>query len=104
LRVVIEFLREKRDLFAWQPSDMPSVPRELAEHSLNIYHDAKPVKQSIRCFGPERQHAISKEIPWLQAAGFIREVIHTEWLANPVLVPKKNTTELRMCIDYTALN
>ena len=31
------------------------------------------------------------------------EVFHPEWLANPVLVLKKNKT-WRMCIDYTSLN
>jgi hypothetical protein len=29
---------------------------------------------------------------------------HHEWLANPVLVCKKNTNEWRMCVDYTDLN
>ena len=28
---------------------------------------------------------------------------HLEWLANPVLVQKKNK-EWRMCVDYTDLN
>ena len=37
------------------------------------------------------------------AAGFIMEVFHPKWLANPVLVLKKNK-EWRMCIDYTSLN
>ena len=40
---------------------------------------------------------------WLLAAGFIVEVFHPEWLANPVLVLKKNDT-WRMCVDYTDLN
>src|SRR3954465_2894808 len=31
------------------------------------------------------------------------EVFYPEWLANPVLVLKKNET-WRMCIDYTDLN
>jgi hypothetical protein len=42
--------------------------------------------------------------PTLLAAGFIREVFHPEWLANPVLVRKKNLNEWRMCVDYTDLN
>ena len=33
---LIEFIRENRDIFAWKPSDMPGVPRGLAEHPLNI--------------------------------------------------------------------
>ena len=37
------------------------------------------------------------------AAGFIVEVFHIEWLANPVLVLKKNGT-WRRCVDYTDLN
>jgi hypothetical protein len=32
------------------------------------------------------------------------QVFHPEWLANPVLVRKKNTNEWRMCVDYTDLN
>jgi hypothetical protein len=39
----------------------------------------------------------------LLSARFIREVYHPEWLANPVLVKKKNK-KLRMCVDYTSLN
>jgi hypothetical protein len=30
-------------MFAWQPVDMPSVPRELAEHKLKFYPQAKLV-------------------------------------------------------------
>jgi hypothetical protein len=35
------------------------------------------------------------------AVGFIREVLHPEWLVNPVLVLKNNKVEWRMCADYT---
>jgi len=38
------------------------------------------------------------------AAGFIREILHPDCLANPVVVQKKNTDEWRMCVDYTDLN
>ena len=37
------------------------------------------------------------------AAGFIKEVSHPKWLANPILVKKKNG-KWRMCVDYTGLN
>jgi hypothetical protein len=58
----------------------------------------------MRCFGDEKCRAIAKEISKLLKAGFIKEVIHTKWVANPMLVPKKNTKVLRMCVDYTSLN
>ena len=90
-------------MFAWKPADMPGVPRNLIEHSLNVSPTAKPIKQKLRRFTPDKKEAIRVEVTKLLAAGFIKEVYHPEWLANPVLVPKKNK-ELRMCVDYTGLN
>ena len=81
---------------------MPGVVRELAEHNLNIDPKLKPVKQFLRHFNDVRRNTIGEEIARLLAAGFIREVFYPEWLANPVLVLKKNGT-WRMCIDYTDL-
>ena len=82
---------------------MPGVPRELAEHSLDVSKTAKPVKQKLRRFAKDRKEVIRVEIIKLLAAGFIRECKNPVWLANPVLVPKK-TGQWRMCIDYTDLN
>ena len=82
---------------------MPGVPREEAEHSLDLNKNARPVKQRLRRFSKDRKEAIKVELVRLLAAGFIREVSHPDWLANPVLVPK-SSGELRMCIDYTDLN
>ena len=101
--MLIEFIHENRDIFASKPSDMPSVPRELAEHTLNIDPKFKPVWQFLRRFNEERRKAIGEEVARLLAAGFIVEVFHPEWSANPVLVLKKNGT-WRMCVDYTDLN
>jgi hypothetical protein len=58
----------------------------------------------MRRFGDEKCRAIAKEISKILKACFIKELIHTKWVANPVLVPKKNTKVLRMCVDYTGLN
>ena len=81
---------------------MPGAPRELAEHTLNIDPKFKPVRQFLRRFNEERRKAIGEEVVWLLAIGFIIEVFHPEWLANLVLVLKKNDT-WRMCVDYTDL-
>jgi hypothetical protein len=82
---------------------MPGVPRELIEHSLNVNPQAVPKKQRLRRFARNKHEAIKWEIAKLLAAGFIKEVIHQNWVANPVLVKKKNN-EWRMCVDYTDLN
>ena len=77
---------------------MPGIPREVIEHSLQVRPDAKPVKQRLRRFAADRREAIKSEIKKLLAAGFIKEVLHPEWLANPVLVEKKSG-QWRMCVD-----
>jgi hypothetical protein len=82
---------------------MPGVPREEAEHSLDLDTKARPVKQRLRRFAQDRKEAIMVEVFWLLTAGFIRKVAHPHWLANPVLVKKKNG-EWRMCVDYADLN
>ena len=68
---------------------MPRVLRELAEHKLKVYPQAKPVQQKLRRFTPDKREAIHAELTRLVSAVFIREVLHLEWLANPVLVLKK---------------
>jgi hypothetical protein len=88
----------------WKPADMPGVPRNLIEHSLNVDPKATPKRKHLRRFADDRRDAIKKELAKLLAAGFIREVFHPEWLANPVLVRKKNSNKWRMCVNYTDLN
>jgi len=82
---------------------MPGIPREVAEHSLEIRAGSEPVKQRLRRFDEEKCKIIGEEIHKLLTAGFIKEVHHPDWLANPVLVMKKNG-KMSMCVDYTSLN
>jgi hypothetical protein len=83
---------------------MLGVPRELAEHKLKVYPQARPIRQKLRRFTPDKREAIRAELARLVAVGFIREVLHPEWLANPILVLKKNKVDWRMSVDYTDLN
>jgi len=81
---------------------MLGILREVAEHSV-IRAGSKPVKQRLHRFDEEKHWAIEQAIQKLLVAGFIKEVFHPEWLANPVLVKKKKG-KWRMCVDYTSLN
>ena len=66
--------------------DVPGIPREVTEHALKIRLGSTLVKQRLRRLDEEKRRAIGEEIAKLLAAGFIKEVHHPEWLANPVLV------------------
>src|SRR5215216_2047914 len=90
-------------MFAWQPSNIPGVPREVIEHHLPVCPHARPVKQKVRKQASERQQFIDEEIKKLEAAGLVRGVLHPTWLANPVVVRKANE-KWRICIDFTDLN
>jgi hypothetical protein len=101
--VLIDFLRANADIFAWSPSDMPGIPREVAEHSLDILPHSRAVQQRLQHFDEERRRAIGVELQKLLEAGFKKEVFHPTWVANLVLVKKRNG-KWRMFVDYTSLN
>ncbi len=82
---------------------MPEDPRELILHDLHLNPKAKPIKQRLRHFSQHKKDVIKREIATLLDHGFIKEVYHPDWLANPILVPKKNK-DWRVCVDYTDLN
>jgi hypothetical protein len=86
------------------PVDMAVVPKDLIEHCLKVDPKATPKKQLLHQFSPNKRAAIKSKFAKLLAAGFIKEVCHLEWLANPVLVLKKNNNEWMMCVNYTNLN
>jgi hypothetical protein len=88
--VLVDFLRANTDIFVWSPSDMPGILREVTEHSLDILPHSRVVQRQLHRFDEERRRVIGVELRKLLEAEFIKEVFHPTWLANPVLVNKKN--------------
>ncbi|CAL8993981.1 unnamed protein product [Prunus brigantina] len=98
------FLQNNKDVFAWSSSDMPGIDPQIICRRLHVNPAIKPVAQKRRNFAPEWVAIIEAEIDKLLAAGFIEEVSYAEWLANVVLVAKKDKGLWRVCVDYTDLN
>jgi hypothetical protein len=48
------------------------------------------VQQHLRRFNKQKHRAIGEEIAKLLVTGFVKEVYHPKWLANPILVKKKS--------------
>jgi hypothetical protein len=69
---------------------MPGVPRELAEHRLEVSKTARPIKQKLQRFAKDRKQAVEVEVCKLFAAGFIRECQHPVWLAKLGSCTKEN--------------
>jgi hypothetical protein len=100
---LIAFLHENQNVFVWSANDLQGISRELTQHNLNVAKGAKPRKQKLRKMSIERAEAAKAEVQRLLDAGVIRPVQYPEWLANVVMVRKKNW-KWRMCVDFTDLN
>ncbi|KAM1523141.1 hypothetical protein ACFX10_013192 [Malus domestica] len=83
---------------------MPGIDLKIACYKLHVDPVAKPVIQQRRHFGPKQVTIIEVEIDKLLEAGFIEEAAHSAWLANVMLVKKKENDKLRVCVDCTDLN
>jgi hypothetical protein len=60
--VLVEFFRERWEMFAWCPSYMPGIPRKLIEHALNMDPKARPVKQPLRRFDEPKRKAMATKL------------------------------------------
>jgi len=87
---LLEFLRKNQDVFVWSASDLRGVNRDIIEHRLNINPNIKPKKQKLRKIAVEKVAAVKAEVQRLLDVNVIREVKYPTWLANTVLVKKKN--------------
>ena len=87
---LVLLLKEFRDVFAWDYSEMPRLDLGLVVHMLNVDPEAKLVAQPTRVFHIEIKGQIVKEVWKLLAAGFIKPIQPLLWLSNIVLVKKKN--------------
>ena len=65
-----------------------------------MYFSAIPRRQPWR-FSKEHAEVVKEEV--LKQARAIKEVFYPEWLANTVVVKKKNEKR-HLCVDFTDLN
>ena len=88
--MLVNLIKQYKEIFAWSPIDMPRIDVEITCHKLSIDPNIKPIQRKKRNHGVEWQKAIKEEVTKLLDAGFIREVHHTTWLANAMPVKKSN--------------
>ena len=91
------------DVFAWNAYEAPGVDPSFICHHLNVNPSVIPKKQPLQRSSKEHSDAVKDEVIRLKQEGAIKEVFYPEWLANTVIVKKKNE-KWRVCIDFTDLN
>ena len=82
---------------------MAGLDRDIAEHHILTYPEARPVKQKLRRLRPEWTEKIREEISKQIQANFLEVVDYPQWLANIVPVSKKDR-KVRICVDFRDLN
>ena len=90
-------------MFAWNAYEAPGVDLNFICHHLNVNPSVTPKKQPHRCSSRDYSDAVKNEVMKLKQAGAIKEVFYLEWLANTVVVKKKNG-KWRVCVDFKDLN
>ena len=100
---LVTFLRKNIDVFAWSAYEAPGVDSNFICHHLNVNPSVTPKKQPSWCSSKEHFDAVKEEVVKLKRARAIKEVFYPEWLANTVVVKKKNR-KWRVCVDFTDLN
>ena len=78
------------DVFAWSPYEVPEVDLEFIVHRLKVDPSFPPKKQKPRRSYREHIEAVRSEVQKLKEAGAIKEIYFPEWLANTVVMKKKN--------------
>ena len=91
------------DIFAWSYDDLKSYDPNVIQHTIPIKENEKNFKQKLRRINPFLLPLIEKEIKKLFEAKVILPLRFPSWLANLVLVRKKNG-EIRICIDFKNLS
>ncbi len=75
-------------------------------YHIDLEEDAKPISTGACRTIPEPYlPALKRELDDLEAQGIISKIDYsTPWLHPVVVVPKKGTTDIRLCVDFTKLN
>lgn len=85
-------LVQRLDVFAWSPYEVLGwVDLELITHRLNVNPSYPPKKQKLRRLVREHVEIVKQEVKKLKKAGAIKEVFFPKWLANTVVLKKKNS-------------
>ena len=82
--------------------DMPGIDRDIAQLYSLTKERHKPMKQKLQRLRLEWAQLVKEDIEKQIKAKFLEVVDYPEWLANVVLVLKKDE-KVRICVNYRDL-
>jgi hypothetical protein len=98
-----DLLRWYKDLFAWFYDELRTYDTSLIEHKIPLKPGVKSFIQKLRKINPILLLVVEREVKKLLDAKIIVPFRYSDWAVNLVLVRKKSG-EIRLCIDFRNLN
>ena len=99
----VNLMKKYTDVFAWSYEDLKEYDTSIIQHTIPIKPGEKPFRKKLRMINPKLLPIIEKEIKKLFDTKIIMTLRFSKWVANLVLVRKKNG-EIILCIDFQNLN
>ena len=114
-------LREHKRAIGWTVADLKGIDPSVCMHRIHLEENAKPSREMQRKLNPNMKEVVMKEVVKLLDAGIIYPISDSKWVSPTQVVPKKSgitvvensvgelvptrqTTGWRVCIDYRKLN
>ena len=95
-------MKQFAEVFAWEYSDLKTYVKKIIQHKIPLKKDTILFKQKLRPINPMLLPLIEKELKNL-ATKIIVPLRYCKWVANLVVVRKKSE-EIRLCVDFWNLN
>lgn len=92
-----KLLKECHSIFALSKKELGKTP--LAKHNIYMKPDVVPVRSGAYRCSPKEYEFMEREVDLLLQLKCI-ERCETTWALPVIMVKKKDTEELRMCIDF----
>lgn len=82
--------KKNKGIFAWSSQGLIGICPSVIEHNLNINPSICPKKQRLWKMSDEKTEVAKADVQRLLEAKFIKPIDYPTWLANIVMVKKKN--------------
>lgn len=97
-----DMLREHRDIVRIRLDSRP--PARVQPMSVHLKPDAVPVRAKPRRYPPQKREFLRRYTQELERLGFVKPAVRTDWVAAPLIVPKKPPAMFRLTMDYRPIN